>query len=165
MQEKEKGFLRSLRDGREDLQHTKKEYRKHTRRVARKFSKQQTAIVLDKCSKRDPDIYDMLKQRKTTCPSPVPTHAWNTYLLSHFNAKPPPKPPDTLNRNSKAHRCTGFSCPFGLWSYFTRYGQNCRCLWLSESRCYDVPGLQTFGYDDCLFCSFYEVRLPRWWER
>jgi len=45
----------------------------------------------------------------------------------------------------KAHRCTGFSCPFGSWSYFTRYEQNCRCLWLSESRCYDVPGLQIFG--------------------
>jgi len=113
MQEKEKGFLRSLRDGREDLQHTKKEYRKHTRRVARKFSKQQTAIVLDKCSKRDPDIYDMLKQRKTTCPSPVPTHAWNTYLLSHFNAKPPPKPPDALDRNSRHIDARASAVPLG----------------------------------------------------
>jgi hypothetical protein len=94
-------ILRSLRDGREDLQDTKKEYRKHTRRAARKFSKQQTAIFLDKLSKRDPAIYDVLKQRKTTCPSPVPTNAWNTYLLLHFNAKPPPKPPDALNRNSR----------------------------------------------------------------
>jgi len=75
-----------LRDGREDLQDTKKENRKHTQRVARKFSKQQTAIFLDKSSKRDPAIYDMLKQRRTTCPSPVPADAWNTYLLSHFNA-------------------------------------------------------------------------------
>ena len=41
---KRRDFLRSLKDGREDLQDTKKEYRKHTRRVARKFSKQQTAI-------------------------------------------------------------------------------------------------------------------------
>jgi hypothetical protein len=63
-------FLRSLRDGREDLQDTKKEYRKHTRRVARKFSKQQTANVLDKLSKRDPAIYDMLKQRKTNLSIP-----------------------------------------------------------------------------------------------
>ena len=73
--EREGIFLRSLRDGREDLQDTMKEYRKHTRRVARKFSKQQTAIFLDKLSKRDPAIYDMLKQRRTTCPSPVPTDA------------------------------------------------------------------------------------------
>jgi hypothetical protein len=29
----------------------------------------------------------------------MPTDAWNTYLISHFNAKPPPKPPDALNRN------------------------------------------------------------------
>ena len=138
---KRRDFLRSLRDGREDLQDTKKEYRKYTRRVARKFSKQQTAIFLDKLSKRDPAIYDMLKQRKT-CPSPVPTDAWNTYLFSQFNAKPTPKPPDTLNRNSRAaHRCPGFSCPPGSWLYFTRYGQNCRCFWLSESRCYDVPSL------------------------
>jgi hypothetical protein len=88
MQEKEKGFLRSLRDGREDSQDTKKEYRKCTRRVARNFSKQQTAIFLDKLSKRDPANYDMLKQRKTTCPSPVPTDAWNTYfhisMLNHL---------------------------------------------------------------------------------
>ena len=77
---KRRDFLRSLRDSREDLQDIKKEYRKHTRRVARKFSKQQTAIFLDKLSKRDPAIYDMLKQRRT-CPSPVPTNAWNTYLL------------------------------------------------------------------------------------
>ena len=77
---KRRDFLRSLRDGREDLQDTKKEYRKHTRRVASKFSKQQTAVFLDKLSKRDPAIYDMLKQRRT-CPSPVPTNAWNTYLL------------------------------------------------------------------------------------
>ena len=70
MQEKEKWFLRSLRDGREDLQDTKKEYRKHTWRVARKFSKQQTDISLDKLSKRDPAIYDMLKQRKTNLSIP-----------------------------------------------------------------------------------------------
>jgi len=93
---KRRDFLRSFRDGREDLQDTKKEYRKHAQRVVRKFLKQQTAIFLDKLSKRDPAIYDMLKQRKTTCPSPVPTDAWNTYLLSHFNAIPPPKPPDAL---------------------------------------------------------------------
>jgi hypothetical protein len=67
---KRRDFLRSLRDGREDLQDTKKEYRKHTRRVARKFSKQQTANVLDKLSKRDPAIYDMLKQRKTNLSIP-----------------------------------------------------------------------------------------------
>ena len=48
---KRRDFLRSLKDGREDLQDTKKEYRKHTRRVARKFSKQQTAIFLDNLSK------------------------------------------------------------------------------------------------------------------
>jgi len=41
----------------------------------------------------------------------------------------------------QAHRCTGFSCSFGLWSYFARYEQNCRCLWLSESCYYHVPGL------------------------
>jgi hypothetical protein len=99
-EEERKGLFTLLRDGREDLQDTKKDYRKHMRRVARKFSKQQTAIFWDKSSKRDPAIYDMLKQRKTTCPSPVPTDALNTYLFSHFNAKPPPKPPDTLNRNS-----------------------------------------------------------------
>ena len=69
---KRSDFLRSLRDGREDLQDTKKEYRKHTRRVALKSLKQQTAIFLDKLSKRDPAIYDRLKQRRTTCPSPVP---------------------------------------------------------------------------------------------
>jgi hypothetical protein len=68
---KRRDFLRSFRDGREDLQDTKKEYRKHAQRVVRKFLKQQTAIFLDKLSKRDPAIYDMLKQRKTTCPSPV----------------------------------------------------------------------------------------------
>jgi len=64
MQEKEKGIFRY---GRDDLQETKKDYRKHTRRVALKFSQQQTAIFLDKLSKRDPAIYDMLKQRRTTC--------------------------------------------------------------------------------------------------
>jgi hypothetical protein len=74
-----------LRDGSEELQDTKKKYRKHTRRVARKFSKQECCF-LDEFSKRDPAIYNMLKQRKTTGPSPVPTDAWNTYLLSHFNA-------------------------------------------------------------------------------
>ena len=110
---KRRDFLRSLRDGREDLQDTKKEYRKYTRRVARKFSKQQTAIFLDKLSKRDPAIYDMLKQRRTTCPSPVPTDAWNTYLLSHFNAKPPPKPPDALNRNSRHIDARASAVPLG----------------------------------------------------
>jgi hypothetical protein len=110
---KRRDFLRSLRDSREDLQDIKKEYRKHTRRVARKFSKQQTAIFLDKLSKRDPAIYDMLKQRKITCPSPVPTDAWNTYLLSHFNAKPPPKPPDTLNRNSRHIDARASAVPLG----------------------------------------------------
>jgi len=37
---------------------------KALRRVARKFSKQQTAIFLDKLSKRDQAIYDMLKQER-----------------------------------------------------------------------------------------------------
>jgi len=112
---KRKDFVRSLRDGREDLQNTKKEYRKHTRRVARKFSKQQTAFYLDKLSKRDPAICNMLKQEKITCtcPSPVPTDAWNTYLLSHFNAKPPPTPPDTLNRNSKHIDARASAVPLG----------------------------------------------------
>ena len=41
-------------------------------------------------------------KKKTACPSPVHTDAWNTDL-SHFNATPPPKRPDTLNRNSR-HR-------------------------------------------------------------
>ena len=34
---KRRDCFRSVRDGREDLQETKKEYRKHTRRVARKI--------------------------------------------------------------------------------------------------------------------------------
>ena len=110
---KRRDVLRSLRDGREDIQDTKKEYRKHTRRGARKFSKQQTAVFLDKLSKRDPAIYDMLNQRKTTCPSPVPTDAWNIYLLSHFNAKPPLKPPDTLNRNSMHIDARASAVPLG----------------------------------------------------
>ena len=55
----------------------------------------------------------MLKQRKTTCPSPVPTDAWNTYLLPHFNAKPPPKPPDTLNRNSRHIDAQASAVPLG----------------------------------------------------
>jgi hypothetical protein len=55
----------------------------------------------------------MLKQRKTTCPSPVPTDAWNTYLLSHFNATPPPKPPDTLNRNSRHIDARASAVPLG----------------------------------------------------
>ena len=45
---KRRDCLRSLREGKKDLQDTKKEYRKHTRRAACKFSKQQTAIFLDK---------------------------------------------------------------------------------------------------------------------
>ena len=63
---------------------------------------------------RDPAIYDMLKQRRTTCPSPVlPTDAWNTYLLSQFNAKPPPKPPDALNRNSRHIDARALAVPLG----------------------------------------------------
>ena len=64
-------------------------------------------------SKRDPAIHDMLKQRKTTCPSPVPTDAWNTYLLSHSNAKPPPKPPDPLNRNLRHIDARASAVPLG----------------------------------------------------
>jgi prephenate dehydrogenase len=41
---KRRDFLRSLRDSREELQDTKKESRKHTRRIARNFLKQQTAF-------------------------------------------------------------------------------------------------------------------------
>jgi hypothetical protein len=55
----------------------------------------------------------MLKQRKTTCPSPVRTDPWNTYLLSHFNARPPPKPPDTLNRNSRHIDAQASAVPLG----------------------------------------------------
>ena len=75
--------------------------------------KEQTAIFLDKLSKRDPANYGKPKQRKTTCPSPVPTDAWNTYLLSHSNAKPPPKPPDTLNRNSRHIDARASAVPLG----------------------------------------------------
>jgi hypothetical protein len=74
-----------------------------------------TAICLDKLSKRDPAIYDMLKQRKTTCPSPVPTDAWNTYLLSHFHAKPPP----------------GLKCETGLYGWSP--DRNARVCNLSEN--------------------------------
>jgi len=63
--------------------------------------------------KRDPANYGKPKQRKTTCPSPVPTDAWNTYLLSHSNAKPPPKPPDTLNRNSRHIDARASAVPLG----------------------------------------------------
>jgi hypothetical protein len=55
----------------------------------------------------------MLKQRKTTCPSPVPADAWNTYLLSHINAKPPPKPPYTLNKNSRHIDARASAVPLG----------------------------------------------------
>ena len=80
--------------------YTKKDYRKHTRRVARRSQNNSAIFWTSKLSKKDPAIYKMLKQRKKACPSPMPTEAWNTYLLSHFNATPPPKPSDTLNRNS-----------------------------------------------------------------
>ena len=72
-----------------------------------------TAICFDKLSKRDPAIYSMLKQRKTTCPSPVPTDAWNTYLLSHFDTKPPPKPPDTLKRKPRHTDALASAVPLG----------------------------------------------------
>jgi len=135
---KRRDFLRSLRDGREDLQDTKKEYRKHTRRVARKFSKQQTAIFLDKLSKRDPALYDMLKQKKTTCPFPVPSNAWSTYLLSHFNAKPPPNPPDTLNRNSRHIDARASAFPLGrgrILQGMSRTADAFDCLSLAVMTC------------------------------
>ena len=44
----------------------------------------------------------------------MPTDAWNTYLLSHFNAKPPPKPPpDTLNRNLRHINAQGSAVALG----------------------------------------------------
>ena len=62
---------------------------------------QQTAIFFGQVEQKGSSYLRHAKQRKTPCPSPVPTDAWYTYLLSHFNAKPPPKPPDALNRNSR----------------------------------------------------------------
>ena len=153
MQEKEKDFLRSLRDGRENLRDTKKEYRKHTRRVARKFSKQQTAICLDKLSKRDPAIYDMLKQKETTCPSPVPTNAWNTYLLSQFNAKTPPKPPDALNRNSRHIDTRASAVPLGrgrISQGINRTADAFDCPSLAVMTC-----LVSKFLDDCLFFTWF----------
>ena len=41
------------------------------------------------------------------------TYAWDTYLLSHFNAKPPPKPPDTLNRSSRHVDARASAVPLG----------------------------------------------------
>jgi len=99
-------------------------------------------------SKRDPAIYDMLKQRKTTCPSPVPTDAWNTYLLSHFNAKPPPQPPDALNRNSRHIDARVSAVPLGcgrISQGMNRTADAFDSVGLSESCCYDVSGLQIFG--------------------
>ena len=44
----------------------------------------------------------------------MPTDAWNTYLLSHVNAKPPPKPPDALNRNSTHIDARASAVPLGF---------------------------------------------------
>ena len=41
------------------------------------------------------------------------TDAWNTHLLSHFSAKSPPKPPDTLNRNSRHIDARASAVPLG----------------------------------------------------
>ena len=150
---KRRDVLRSLRDGREDIQDTKKEYRKHTRRGARKFSKQQTAVFLDKLSKRDPAIYDMLNQRKTTCPSPVPTYAWKTYLLSHFNAILPPRPPDALNRNSGHIDARASAVPLGrgrISQGMNRTADAFDCPSLAVMTC-----LVSKFLDDCLFFTWF----------
>ena len=79
--------------------YSKKNYGKHTRRVARRSQNNSAIFWTSKLSKKDPAIYKMLKQRKKACPSPMPTEAWNTYLLSHLNAKPAtPRPPNIPNR-------------------------------------------------------------------
>jgi len=43
----------------------------------------------------------------------VPTYAWKTYLLSHFNAILPPRPPDALNRNSGHIDARASAVPLG----------------------------------------------------
>jgi len=43
----------------------------------------------------------------------MPTDAWDTYLLFHFNAKPTPKPSDTLNRKSRHIDARASAVPLG----------------------------------------------------
>jgi hypothetical protein len=161
-------FLRSLRDGREDLQDTKSTESirggLHTN-----YLNNRLLFFWTKLSKRDSAIYNMLKQRKTTCPSPVPTDAWNTYLLPHFNAKPPPKPPDTLNRNSRHIDAQASAVPLGRGRISQGMNRtvdafDCpslaamTCLvsrFLSKMNASSSPGFER------ILSSFFEIRLPR----
>ena len=98
----------------------------------------------------------------------MPTDAWNTYLLSHFDAKPPPKPPDTLNRNSRHIDARASAVPLGRGRISqgmnrTADAFDCpslamTCLvskFLGKMIASSSPGFEEFS------APFFEVRLPR----
>ena len=104
---KGRDVLRSLRDGREDLQNTKKEYRKHTRRVACKFAKQQTAF-LGQVEQMGSSYLRHAETKKDNLSIPCAYRCLD-YLPSFTF----PKPPDTLNRNSRHIDARASAVPLG----------------------------------------------------
>jgi hypothetical protein len=65
--------------------------------------KKQTALFVDRLQNKDPALYDHLKKRKTSVPSPIHADVWNDYLHKHFSTTNLTTPTDVTNRSNK--RC------------------------------------------------------------
>ena len=69
----------------------------------RSHCKKQTALFVDGLQNKDPTLYDNLKKRKISVPTPIHADVWKDYLHKHFSNKNPTSPIDVTNRSNK--RC------------------------------------------------------------
>ena len=99
------------------------------------------------------DVFSVLLFINLLCIAYVPVLyiiiAWNTYLLSHFNATPPPKPPDALNRNPRHIDARASAVPLGRGRI--SQGMN------RTADAFDCPSLAVMT---CLVSKFWVRWLP-----
>jgi len=72
--------------GFQDFTEAKKDYRKQLRGDKRVFGKERTKLLLDKLANRNEGVFELLRERKTSEPTPISDNAWKEYLDAHFHA-------------------------------------------------------------------------------
>ena len=86
---KKVAFLTAFRQGRHYVD-LKKDLKRHCRKTERAHCKKQTVLFVDRLQNKDPALYDHLKKRKTSVPTPIHADVWNDYLHKHFSTTPAP---------------------------------------------------------------------------
>jgi len=109
---KKAAFLTAFRQGRTFVD-LKKDLQKHCRSEKRAYYKRQTALLVDKLQNKDLALYDMLKEKKNSVPTPIHADTWKDYLHTHFSNTNNSVPTDAANRSKRYLDGRDLAVPLG----------------------------------------------------